>query len=300
MKVMITGANGQLGQAVFRAVKEKDQFRLCDIHSDFLLKGYNDYYCNLDITKADELRKLIAEFGPDYIVNCAAFTNVDACETEKELSWNVNVKAVEQLAYLSRIYHYHLIHISTDYVFDGLEGPYSENDRPNPISFYGKEKLASENAVLNEAEAYTIIRTNVLFDYYPGIGDNFFTWLIKKLFKGEAVRIVSDQFNNPNYAYDLAKMIYYIMERGVQGVYHCGGEEYMSRYELAIKAAEWLDLDKSLITPVLTSEFKQAAKRPLRGGLKIDKAKRDLGYRPTSLHTSLQVLHRKLMEEGEF
>jgi dTDP-4-dehydrorhamnose reductase len=298
MKILITGVNGQLGHAVYYRLKQKAMI-LATGHESSFFDSSNSAYRPLDITSYDDIKSVLEDFNPDYVINCAAFTNVDQCEVQKELSWKINVKGVEHLAYLSRLFHYHFIHISSDYIFDGKNGPYSENDRPNPLCYYGKQKLASENVILAQAEAYTIIRTNVLFDFYPGIKDNFVTWLVKRLHRHEKVTIVTDQWNNPTYAKDLAFIVDKIVERGIQGIYHSGSDEYMNRYEFARMIAAVGDFDQALIQPILTKDLNQLAKRPEKGGLKIDKAKKDLQFTPTPLEVAVRSVIRDMKQAGE-
>ena len=162
MKILVLGHKGMLGTDLVTT--------LGGVH-DVIGKDVEDF----DIVSASDCRDLVEESGADVIINAAAYTNVDGCETEKELSWNVNVKALEYLAYFSRVFHFHLVHISTDYVFNGKTGLYKEDDKPEPLSHYGKEKLASENAVLQHAEKYSILRTNVLFGVAYGNNLNFIT-----------------------------------------------------------------------------------------------------------------------------
>lgn len=298
MKILITGANGQLGHALYWRLLNKAELFLTDKGEAFF-DSSNKNYASVDITLSSEVKKIVQKFQPDYVINCAAFTNVDACEREKELSWKVNVKAVEHLAYLSRIYHFHLIHFSTDYIFDGEKGLYDVDDRPNPINYYGKGKLASENFVKAQAEAFTIVRTNVLFDFYPNLKNNFVTWVIRNLAQNKAINVVIDQFNNPTYAKDLAVMIDSILERGIQGIYHSGSREYLNRYEIAKLIAEIGEFDSNLIHPIQTSELNQLAKRPLKGGLNIYKSIQDLKYSPLPLKLAIKSIIRDMKSRSE-
>ena len=287
MKILVTGVNGLLGQKVFYKLNKGNELLICDLQEQFLVPSTEHKYRQVDITNHD-LLKSIMYFYPDYVINCAAYTNVDGCETEKELSWNVNVKALEYLAYFSRVFHFHLVHISTDYVFNGKTGLYKEDDKPEPLSHYGKEKLASENAVLQHAEKYSILRTNVLFGVAYGNNLNFITWLIKKLYNNEPVNIVTDQYNNANLAEDLAWSIKAVIKKEFQGILHIGGKEYMNRYEMALEVAKILNVPETLITPIKTEQLNQAAERPLKGGLNIEKAGQIIDYKPTNLNKAIQ------------
>ncbi len=290
MKILVTGVNGLLGQKVYSRLKNDHKLFLTDLADKFILTERVVPYCKADITNYEEIKNIIKNFAPDCVVNCAAYTDVDGCEIEKELSWNVNVKAVQYLAYFSRVFHFHLIHISTDYIFDGKKGQYSEGDIPEPLSYYGKEKLAAENAVLNEGENYTIIRTNVLYGAQYGTRNNFVTWLVKELAAGKKVNIVTDQFNNPNWAEDLARMIETVIGKKACGVFHAGGAEYFNRYQMATEIAKILGVNSDLIKPVLTSSLKQKAIRPKWGGLNIHKAQAVLGYKPSPFPETITIV----------
>lgn len=299
MKVLITGINGMLGHAVaFRLIDQAELFGVDQNDPSAIISGNIPCY-RADVSDAASMKQIIQQIHPDYVVHCAAYTNVDKCEIEKELSWRVNVKSLEHLSYFSRIFHFHLIHFSTDYIFDGRNGPYQTDDRPNPINYYGKGKLASENVVISQAEAFTIIRTNVLFDYYPDIKLNFISWLVKKLSTGESVNVVTDQWNNPCFARDLAEIVYRIMERGIQGIYHSGSEEYLSRYDLALMVARIGDFDPTLIRPVLTKDLNQLAPRPLKGGLRIEKTRKDLHFSPIPLEKAIRQILKEMHQQGE-
>jgi dTDP-4-dehydrorhamnose reductase len=250
-------------------------------------------YLKIDITKRDELKKAVYDFCPDFIINSAAFTNVDLSETERELAWKINVKGVEYLAEVSRVLDSHLIHISSDYIFDGYKGPYSETDKPNPLGYYGRTKLASENALKISGTLNTILRTNVLY----GIADSrpdFVRWVVKSIRDKNQIRIVTDQINNPTFIDDLVQAISKVIEYRKTGLYNIGGKEFLSRYDFTIQIADYFHLDKSLITAIKTEELNQPAKRPLNSGLITIKAETELGYKPLSIRESLSLMKREL------
>jgi dTDP-4-dehydrorhamnose reductase len=223
------------------------------------------------------------EFFPDFVINLAAYTNVDKSETDRETCWNVNVNAIEYLAKYCVSSNAHLVNISSDYVFDGKNGPYSENDLPNPISYYGRSKLAGENIIKKFNIPYTIIRTNVLFGYAEFGRPDFVKWVVNSLRAGNPIRIVTDQINNPTYLEDIADAIKNICDLNKTGLYNIGGAELLNRYEFTERIAEYFNLDLSLVSQILTEELKQPAPRPLNSGLINLKAETELNYKPRPL-----------------
>jgi dTDP-4-dehydrorhamnose reductase len=293
-RILVFGANGMLGQRIISFYQKNDNIELlasCE-EEECLNKGV--VYVKADLTKRDDVKKIIFEFYPDIIINAAAFTNVDACETQRELSWKVNVKGVEYIAETARTVDAHVIHISSDYIFNGLNGPYTENDVPNPISFYGRTKLAGENVLKMSGILHTILRTNVLYGVAPGGRTDFVRWVVNELRNHRKIRIVTDQFNNPTYVDDLVQAINKVIEFKKFGVYNIGGREFLSRYDFTDKIIDFFDLDKSLVTAIVTEDLKQDAKRPLKSGLIIFKAETELGYQPISINDSLMLMKKEL------
>ena len=257
---------------------------------------FNDVdYIPCDITNREQVKKIVYDFCPDYIVNAAAFTNVDKSETEREQAWKVNVKAVEYIAEAARVIDAHLIHISSDYIFNGKNGPYSENTIPNPIGYYGRTKLASENVLKISGAIYTILRTNVLYGTAPDSRPDFVKWVVESLRNKKNIRIVIDQINNPTFIDDLVQAISKIIEFGRTGIYHIGGREFLSRFEFTNIIADYFHLDKSLVTPITTEELNQRAKRPLKSGLITLKAETELGYKPHLIPEALEEMKRELV-----
>lgn len=292
-RILVVGSNGMLGQRVINFYSSKDGVQVlgCSVEAEPVYKNA-DYIC-CDMTKREDIKKVVYDFYPDFIVNAAAFTNVDKSESERELAWKVNVKGVEYLAETCRVLDSHLIHISSDYIFDGAAGPYSEKAKPNPLGYYGRTKLASENALKISGAIYTIIRTNVLY----GIADSrpdFVRWVVNSLKSGNRIRIVTDQINNPTFIDDLVQAISKVIEFEKTGIFNIGGKEFLSRYKFTQMIADYFDLDKSLITPILTPELNQPAPRPLRSGLITLKAETELGYQPHTIPEALALMKKEL------
>lgn len=293
-RILIVGANGMLGQRIVHHLSPIPNVRVlaasienafCENHVD---------YAQVDLSKRESVKNLLYDFFPDVIINTAAFTNVDKCETERELAWKVNVKGVEYLSDTARIIDAHLIHLSTDYVFDGVKGPYAEDAKPRPISYYGRTKLASENAIRLNGTINTILRTNVLYGPVKYGRPDFVKWVINSLRDNMEIKIVTDQINNPTYIDDLVQGIIKVMETKKQGIFNIAGPEFLSRYEFSKRIAEFFGLNQGLIIPIRTEDLKQPAPRPLNSGLIISKAKNILNYQPHSIYESFIAIRNEL------
>lgn len=291
-KLIITGVNGLLGQKLLEQAHNKYTVLGIDLQDEPLNKKIKFEYRQLDLTKRHEVRDVLVEFAPQYVINTAAMTDVDGCEAQKEQCWKINVEAVDNLIQAVRKTGAKIVQLSSDYVFDGKDGPYSETDIPKPLGYYGKSKLASENLLIASGLDYAIVRTMVLYGYGFETRPNFVTWLIEKLKKNEPVKIVTDQYGNPTLADDLARAILKIIERQKWDLYHISGSELIDRYSFALKVAEVFKLDKNLITPITTSELSQPAPRPLKSGFIIDKAKTDLGIEMSNIEEGLKAIKK--------
>lgn len=292
--LLITGVNGLLGQKVLeQALKLKYNVFGIDIHEHPFVESRGFQYQPLDITDRRAVRKTVLTIYPHYIINTAAMTNVDGCETQKELCWRVNVEGVENLIYAARKIGSRIVHLSTDYVFDGNKGPYSEEDKCAPLGFYGKSKLASENALLASDLEFAIVRTMVLYGVGINVRPNFVTWLISKLREKTPVTIVTDQLGSPTLADDLAAAILKIIELEKWDLFHVAGSEIIDRYNFALKIAETFNLDKNLIKPITTAELKQQAPRPLNSGFIVDKAISELGVKLSDVELGLKKFKKQ-------
>ncbi len=289
-RVLITGVNGLLGQKLSIAFTP-NRYELfgIDLAPKKTLEILPLQYHQLDLTERKETVELIKEINPDVIVHTAALTDVDGCERKKEYCWKINVDATNNVIDGGKPSKAHIIFISSDYIFDGSAGPYSETDQPNPLSYYGKTKLASENILRGQSDPWTIIRTIVLYGFGAKLRASFITWLLKELRAGNPVRIVDDQWGNMALADDLANAIERCVNLNKTGIYNVGSSDFMSRYEFAQKTAEIFELDASLITPIKTSDLKQLAERPLKSGLTIEKVQRELYITPHDTREDLKI-----------
>lgn len=291
-KVLLTGANGLLGQAVISIFSRESDFDVIatSIEPELYVEAGNYRYEQLDVTVKESVKKAVKKHNPDVIVNCAAFTDVDKCETERELCWKLNVDAVKNLIISSRISDSKVIHISTDYIFDGKNGPYTEDSTPNPVSFYGRSKLASENALTTSGIDYVILRTIVLYGIGNKVKSNFALWLINNLSMNKPVNIVTDQIGNTTVSDDLAYGILKCAEQDAYGIYNIAGKDIISRLDFTYNLCDIFGFDKSLVTSILTSDLNQPAPRPLKSGLITLKAETELGFKPMDSKEGLQLL----------
>ncbi len=253
-------------------------------------------YVRVDIADYDDVRRVFADFTPSVVINCAAMTAVDACETERDRCWNVNVDAVENLARCCLAHGSRLVQLSTDFVFDGEQGPYRESDRPEPVNFYGKSKLAAENFVRGAGlDRWSIVRTVLVFGTGEDLSrSNIALWIVDQLSKGNRISIVTDQFRTPTYVDDLARGVERIVRFNKSGIYHISGRELVSIHEFAKTVAEVFELNTGLIDEVDASTFSQTAPRPPRTGFIILKAETELGFKPRSLRDALLHLRTKI------
>lgn len=293
-RILLTGANGMLGQSLIKHLFQNGQFELLATgrQEESFLKDYAVQYVQLDLCDADAVRKVFQAFSPNVVINTAAMTLVDVCETEREACWKINVDAVETLVSCCKSHGSKLIQLSTDFIFDGIHGPYTERARPNPISFYGRSKLASENVLRAlPHDQWAIVRTVLV--YGKGIQlsrSNFALWTIEKLQKGESIHVVTDQFRTATYVEDLADGIVRLINFKKRGIWHISGSEYLSVYEISRRVAQTAGLDPSLIHPTNSQQFQQPARRPAKSGFIILKAQTELGYIPHSIEDGTQKL----------
>ena len=293
-RILVIGSNGMLGQRLTEFLFNKKNIALmCASAEDESFIDDVDYH-KLDVTDKEQVKNIITDFYPDIIINTAAYTNVDKSEIEKEIVWKVNVNGIENIAKFAAVSEAHVITLSTDYVFDGEAGPYSEKDLPNPINYYGRSKLAMENSLIASRASYTIIRTNVLYGPAKYGRPDFVKWVVSSVRDGKRIKIVDDQINNPTYIDDLVSGIASAAKYKKNGIFNIGGAELLDRYQFTMNIAEFFDLDKSLIDRIKTAELNQLARRPLKSGLINLKAETELNYRPHSMQNTFELMKKEL------
>lgn len=297
-KILITGSNGLLGQKLCHLLVGNASIELVATS-----RGKNKLaqilpelrFIALDVTDAAQVEQVIDQERPTHIVHTAAMTNVDECEEDQEGCWKLNVEAVQHLVNACEKYQAHLFHLSTDFIFDGEEGPYDEEAKPNPISFYGKSKLAAEELIQKSSCEWAILRTVLVYGTAHDYGrTNIVLWVKNSLEAGKQIKVVNDQFRTPTLVEDLAMGCWLAVSQDAKGIYHLSGKDLLTPYDMALMVAEYFKLDASLIQEVDASSFSQKARRPLRTGFDISKAELELGYVSHSFQQGIALVASQL------
>ena len=224
-------------------------------------------------------------------------TNVDLCTLKPKLAKDVNIKGTTNLAKKTKEYGARLAYISTDYVFDGEDGPYKEDDKPNPINVYGRTKLEAEEIVISKLRDSVVIRTSQLYGV-DHIGRNFIVKIIRNMNSNKNIYAADDFYSTPTYAGLLSEMIIKLVEKNAKGLYHGAGTEFISRYDYVNKIADIFGLDKTLIQKVKLKDLKLKAARPPKGGLKIDKIKKEKIVKAYDCYAGLALLKKEMGHES--
>lgn len=304
MKILVTGSNGLLGQKlVYKLRNRADVQVIATARGNNRLVEQNGYaYAEMDITNKQQVLKVFSQYKPDCVINTAATTNVDGCELDQESCTLMNVTAVdhivralEELKLNDPSYDPQLIHLSTDFIFDGSHGPLTEEERPNPLSHYARTKLQAEHIVTSSKLCWAIARTMLVY----GIVDNYsrsniVLWAKGNLEQGKTINVVDDQFRTPTLAEDLADGCILMAMKKAKGVYNISGKDFMSILELVYRVADHYKLDRTLIKPSKSADIKQPAQRPPKTGFIIDKARKDLGYEPHSFEEGIAIMDAQL------
>lgn len=293
MKVFITGSNGFVGSYIVKQILDEGfevvaSSRTPDLSNFQSCKNYK--FLQLDITDPFAVHNAFELVKPDVVIHSAAMSKPDDCEVNQADAYAVNVEATVQLLLNAADYKSHFIHLSTDFIFNGQEGKHSENDEADPLSYYGKTKLEAEEAVREYEYDWSIVRTVFVYGKTLYGRDSFIGMIAKKLLSNEPYKVVNDQERTPTYAPDLAKGILEIVKRKATGIFHICGKNVLTPYEMAINTAEVLGVHGHYLTPVTCNEFKEIAQRPLKSGLSIEKAKKELEYKPLSFEEGLRKM----------
>jgi dTDP-4-dehydrorhamnose reductase len=295
MKILITGSNGLLGQKlVYRLVEDTSVELIATARGENRLRLQEGYtYVSMDISNDENVQAVIKAIKPDCIIHTAAMTNVDACESEQAACRKLNVDAVSYLvkAIENHSPQTHFVHLSTDFIFDGEDGPYDELATPNPVSFYGQSKLDAERVVQSSSISWAIARTIIVYGITDNMSrSNIVLWTKQNLEQHKPINVVTDQFRSPTLAEDLAEGCILIAKQKATGVYNLSGPVTYSILELVTIVADYFHLDKSYIQPVTSQSLNQPAKRPPRTGFIIDKAVRELGYKPHTFVEGIAIV----------
>jgi dTDP-4-dehydrorhamnose reductase len=299
MKILITGSNGLLGQKIVYACLGNYLSKVelvATARGENRLIEQNGYtYHSMDISSKIDTLEVIEKFQPEVVIHAAAMTNVDACETDKESCLINNVHAVEFIVEACNKIGAHLVHVSTDFIFDGLDGPYTEDAEPNPVSYYGWSKAEAEKIVKEKSDSWAILRTILVY----GVADhmsrsNVVLWAKGALEKGNPINVVDDQYRMPTLAEDLAEGCLLAATKKANGIFNISGPDYMNIFELVNRVADYFGLDKSIVHRTDSSGLNQPAKRPPRTGFDLSKSRSVLGYKPRSFEEGLAILEGQL------
>lgn len=286
MRVLIIGASGLIGGAIL--VEFSDHQQTMGTYNSFPVEGLT----RVDISDLEAIRRLTEQFGPQVILQPAALTHVNYCESHPDECWRINVDGTRSIAEAASRLGARHVFFSTEYVFDGTAGPYSEEDPPNPVSVYGRHKLAAEDAIRQVTNNHLIIRTTAVYGWERQ-GNNFVVRLLRGVREGKRVAVPTDQITSPTYAPNLAQAVRELVESDACGIYNVAGPDIVDRYSFAVATARIFGFPIDLIKPVVTTELNQAARRPLRAGLKVDKAQRKLSTSLQGVEAGLTAMREE-------
>jgi len=295
-KVLVTGSNGLLGQKLTDLYLKTPEVQLIATG-----RGPNRYplkqgfiYVEMDIAKEEEVMKVIEYHTPDCIIHTAAMTNVDACELDHEACVRYNIDSVKYVALAAHKVNAHLIHLSTDFIFDGQAGPYNESGKPNPLSFYGQSKLKAEEIVIEISHNWSIARTVLVYGLVADMSrSNIVLWAKDSLEHKKPIKVVDDQFRTPTLAEDLAMGCRLIEKNEAKGIYNISGKDFLNIYELVNRVALYFNLSMEHVEKVSSNTLNQPAKRPPVTGFDISKAIENLGYDPHSFEEGINIVQEQ-------
>lgn len=288
-RILVTGAYGLLGSNLLElSIGNYTLYGMARaLRPDVNMPGIE--YIEGDIVDRKRVLDVIKAVQPNVIINAAAYTNVDGSEDDREACWKTNVDGVANLAYAAKLIDARLVHVSTDYVFDGTKkSPYKEDDRVNPLGFYAKSKLAGENALIAAGANAAIARTMILYGKSKSSGLNFVTWVIEQLRSNKPIRIVDDQVGQPTLASELAEALIKLALSDCDGIFHISGSEALSRYDFTLEIADLFRLDKSLISRTTTGALQQKAPRPMHSEFDLSRLQAELGVTMSGAWAGLQ------------
>jgi dTDP-4-dehydrorhamnose reductase len=287
MRITVTGANGLVGSRLCRWLVVQGHTVTAVARGDRRTEGDFEYL-SCDLTDSDAVGRAMTAARPEVVVHTASMTEVDACERSPDAAWAANTVAAANVARHARASSAHLVHVSTDYVFDGQDGPYDEEARPNPSGVYARTKWLGEEAVRLLAGSWAIARTAVVYGYPPSQRPNFGSWLLGTLREGKTARLFVDQYVSPSLALNVAEQLAELVERRLSGFWNIAGAEVVNRMQFGEALADVFGLDRRLLVPSKLADAGMASPRPPRSGLRVDKALASLAARPLGLRASLE------------
>ncbi|MCZ2460393.1 MAG: SDR family oxidoreductase [Chitinophagales bacterium] len=290
MKVLVTGSNGFLGYYLVKQLTGKNYDviatgkGICKLP---LIEGKRSTYYEMDLTDPFQVHDVFEKTKPDIVIHSGAMSKPDECEADQWRAYLTNVEGTVSVMLNASENKSHLIFLSTDFIFNGQKGMYSENDTPDPVNYYGKTKAEAEDVIKEYEHDWTIVRTITVYGRSYSGRKSFPEVIREKLEKKERYNVFDDQIRTPTYAEDLVSGIISVIEKRATGIYHLSGSDVLTPYQMACDVAEHLKMDGSLLKRVVAAEFPQPALRPLKTGFIIDKAKRDLGFDPVGFREGL-------------
>ncbi|MEO6915530.1 MAG: SDR family oxidoreductase [Chitinophagaceae bacterium] len=291
MKILVTGANGLIGQHLVYSLSRSHQVIATGKGSSRLDLARGTEYIEMDFTNDAQVQAVFSRERPELVIHSGAITQIDDCEQNQDACFLTNVQGTAQLLLAAEEFSRKFIFLSTDFVFDGEKGNYREDDQLNPVNWYGFTKIQAESTVETSEIPWAIVRTCLVYgNSISGTRSNILTWAKKNLDEGNPVKVVSDQVRTPTYVDDLVMGIGLIIEKDATGIFHISGEEFLTPYDMVMAMAEKGQLDQSLITKVNASTFSQPAKRPLKTGFSIERAKNLLGFTPGKFENNLRKM----------
>ncbi len=304
MRIVVTGANGLVGSRLCLLLAQRGhRVTGCSRgpRRGSAQAGVNEgfEYRSCELSHEGEVRELFAMTQPEVIIHCASMTDVDGCERDPLAAYASNVQSAAHVSVHARPLHAHVVSVSTDYVFDGAAGPYSEEALPNPRGVYSTTKHMGEQAVRTLAQSWAIARTAVVYGWPPAGRPNFGSWLVATLAQNQQVRLFEDQFVSPSLAVNVAEMLAELAERRLTGVWNICGATVANRVKFGELLCEIFGFDTRLIIATHLRDAKLAAPRPPNAGLKTDKAQQELAHQPLPLRTAIQRFHAEWLKENQ-
>lgn len=293
MRILVTGANGLVGKKLVKQLVASGKH---EVYATSLKKmqldGAQTFTSNLQ--NAD-INNLVEQLKLETIIHCAALSSPDACEVDRFVCKKMNIEVTSRIASACRDYSVHLVFLSTDFIFDGIKGNYTEEDAINPISYYGESKMESENLLKTMGIPHAVVRTSLVYGYDEKLSrPNILTRVVQNLGKQQKYRVPTDQIRTPTLAEDLAKGIEAIVDNKKEGLYNISGGDIISVADFANQVAKVFNLDESLLQRVTTKELSEPAPRPLNSSLIIEKARRELNYTPTQIIEGIKIVKSQM------
>ncbi len=287
MQLLVTGASGLLGNKIVSYAVQNGHKVTSAYQKNVPRLGTP---LQVDLTDKFQVERAVSLAKPDAIINAAAMTDVDQCESQPDMARLVNSTAVYHLAEAAKAHNSFLVQVSTDYVFDGEKGLYSETDMASPVQAYGSSKLEGEDMAKNAGDnSWAIARASVVYGWGRPKRSNAATFVHDKLSKGEQIRMVKDQYSSPTYNDNLAKILLELAEKRLPGLFHASGATRISRFDFAVLLAKKLELDSKLIVPIESSSLQWKAKRPRDSSLNVGKATELLDEKPISAEEGVDL-----------